>query len=323
MRWLFSTLSPGAAKARLSILIFHRVLAQADPLFPDEVDAERFGHICAWVRQWFNVLPLPEAARRLREGNLPPRALAITFDDGYADNHDVALPILQRNGLVASFFVATGFIDGGRMWNDTLIESVRRARVDVLRPDGAAFVQGDGTPMVLPLADVAARRSAIDALIKACRYLPGAERDAAVAAVARASGATLPHDLMMAGAQVRALHDRGMDVGGHTVNHPILTRLPLADARQEIADGKQHLEAITGAPLRSFAYPNGRPGQDFADEHVQLVRELGFECAVTTGWGVSDVSTDAFQLRRFTPWDRSRLGFGLRMARNVGVTVPA
>jgi peptidoglycan/xylan/chitin deacetylase (PgdA/CDA1 family) len=167
MRWLFNALSPGADRARLSILIFHRVLPKADPLFPDEVDAERFDHICAWVRQWFNVLPLPDAARRLREGSLPPRALAITFDDGYADNFDVALPILQRHGLVASFFVATGFIDGGRMWNDTLIESVRRAGVDVLRPEGAAFANTDGTPMALPLAGVAAQRQAIGALIKA------------------------------------------------------------------------------------------------------------------------------------------------------------
>jgi peptidoglycan/xylan/chitin deacetylase (PgdA/CDA1 family) len=143
-----------------------------------------------------------------------------------------------------------------------------------------------------------------------------------VAAVAKASGATLPDDLMMSSAQVRAMHAQGMDIGGHTVNHPILTRLPLAQARHEIEAGKQRLEALIGAPLRSFAYPNGRPGEDFADEHVQLARELGFECAVTTAWGVSDPTTDRHRLRRFTPWDRSRIGFGLRLARNVG-TRPA
>ncbi|WP_163360867.1 polysaccharide deacetylase family protein, partial [Escherichia coli] len=81
--------------------------------------------ILGWLRSWFNVLPLDEAAQRLKDGSLPARAAALSFDDGYADNHDIALPLLQKHGLPCSFFIATGFLDGGRMWNDTLIESIR------------------------------------------------------------------------------------------------------------------------------------------------------------------------------------------------------
>jgi peptidoglycan/xylan/chitin deacetylase (PgdA/CDA1 family) len=94
------------------------------------VDAERFDNICRWVSRWFNVLSLSTAAQQLREKRLPARPLVITFDDGYADNHDIALPILQRHGLTASFFVATGFLNGGRMWNDTLVEAIRLTRAD-------------------------------------------------------------------------------------------------------------------------------------------------------------------------------------------------
>ena len=122
----FELLSPGQRNGRLSILIFHRVLAQVDPLFPEEVDAARFDVICGWLRRWFNVLPLDAAVRRLRDGSLPRRAAAITFDDGYADNHDIALPILKKHGLPSTFFIATGFLDGGCMWNDTVIEAIRR-----------------------------------------------------------------------------------------------------------------------------------------------------------------------------------------------------
>lgn len=125
MRPLFQLLSPSGARARLSVLIFHRVLPQPDPLFPDEIDAARFDAILGWLRSWFNVLPLDEAAQRLKDGSLPARAAALSFDDGYADNHDIALPLLQKHGLPCSFFIATGFLDGGRMWNDTLIESIR------------------------------------------------------------------------------------------------------------------------------------------------------------------------------------------------------
>lgn len=82
MRPLFQLLSPSGARARLSVLIFHRVLPQPDPLFPDEIDAARFDAILGWLRSWFNVLPLDEAAQRLKDGSLPARAAALSFDDG-------------------------------------------------------------------------------------------------------------------------------------------------------------------------------------------------------------------------------------------------
>ena len=318
MRWMLHALSPGAKRARLSILIFHRVLSAPDPLFPGEVDAVRFDAICAWLRQWCNVLPLDDACRRLAEGTLPARAAAITFDDGYADNHDLALPILRRHGLVASFFVATGFLDGGRMWNDTMFESVRRCRTDILDLSTAG-IPGVGA---LPVATLADRRAAIGALLSSVRYLPSSERDAAVAAVGRAASVDLPNDLMLTSQQVRNLHRQGMLIGGHTVSHPILCRLPLSDARQEILAGKQQLEAITQAPVTVFAYPNGRPVQDFTTEHAALVEDVGFAAAVTTAWGAAAGGCNRFQLPRFTPWDRSRWAFGLRLARNMVLHTP-
>ena len=124
-RALFGLLSPGGARARLTVLIFHRVHPGQDAMFPGEMHAATFRERMGWVREWFNVLPLDEAVAALARGTLPARALAITFDDGYADNFTVALPILQQLGLPATFFIATGFLDGGRMWNDTVIEAMR------------------------------------------------------------------------------------------------------------------------------------------------------------------------------------------------------
>lgn len=123
-RALLTVVAPGGTRG-LSILVYHRVLPQADPLFPSIVDAERFSLQLELLRRCFNVLPLPEALARLRNGSLPPRAACITFDDGYADNEAVALPLLRQHGLHATFFIASGFLDGGRMWNDTVIEAVR------------------------------------------------------------------------------------------------------------------------------------------------------------------------------------------------------
>ncbi len=306
-------LSPGGTRGRLSVLIFHRVLAEADPLLPGECDAARFAQLCGWARQLFNVIPLADAVRRLRAGELPPRALAITFDDGYADNYSIAQPILRANGLSATFFVATGFLNGGRMWNDTLIEAVRRTRRERLDLEDAGIVGVES----LVMDSLEARRTAVQALIRGCRYMLPAQRQQAVQVVTRVADCSLPGNLMMNDDQVRALHQAGMGIGGHTVGHPILARLPADEARAEIAGGKTRLQEILQSGVSLFAYPNGRPDDDFRTEHVAMVQELGFEAAFTTAWGCARVASDPFQMPRFTPWDSKRWAFGLRMVRNL------
>ncbi|WP_229413265.1 polysaccharide deacetylase family protein [Massilia violaceinigra] len=299
----------GSARQRLSILIFHRVLPQQDAIFPDEVDARRFDAQLTQLKQCFNIISLAEGVRGLKAGKLPPRAACITFDDGYADNAGIALPILQRHGVHATFFIASGFLNGGRMWNDTVIELIRRApeRIDLRAAGQGEFV----------LDTVASRQAAISTLLNALKYLPLDERLRQVAALCALVPVALPDDLMMTSDQVRVLHRAGMDIGAHTVNHPIVARMDAAGARKEIADGKAALEAIIGAPVRLFAYPNGKPGQDYLAEHVAIVKELGFDAAVSTSWGAARPGGDLFQLPRFTPWDRGQFRFMLRMMQNL------
>ncbi len=316
---LLTLLSPAGRRARLSVLIFHRVLPRPDPLFPGEIDAAGFDAICRWVKGWFNVLALDDAARRLREGSLPERALAVTFDDGYADNHDVALPILQRHGLPATFFIATGFLDGGRMWNDTVIESIRRTPLPRVDLRGACGMDLG----VHALESLEARRAAIDRVIGGIKYMKPDERQAVVDTIADRAETSLPDDLMMTSDQVRGLHRAGMQIGGHTVSHPILARLERRAARDEIEEGKTTLESLIAEPVRLFAYPNGKPAEDYTGEAVSLAKELGFDAAVSTAWGAASATADPFQLPRFTPWDRTKLRFGARLAANLRNSAPA
>lgn len=308
LRPLFGMTSPAGAAGRLSILIFHRVLPEPDPLFPDEPDIKRFTQMMKCVATWFNVLPLGDAVARLAEGTLPARAAAITFDDGYADNLLCAAPVLKRLGLHATFFVASGFLDGGRMWNDTVIESVRLTRktsIEGLLPDLPP----------LPLGSVRERRAALDRIILALKHLPSAERADKVEQVAGYCVADLPADLMMSSDQLRSLHGMGMGIGAHTINHPILARSTVDAAWHEIEDGRRQLEEILRSDVTLFAYPNGKAVSDYLPEHVRMTRELGFKAAVTTNWGTNVQAADPFQLARFTPWDKSMLRFGLRMLR--------
>lgn len=313
MRILFQTLSPGGCRGRLSILVFHRILGSADAMHDTEMSAAEFDLVCTWLRDWFNVLPLEQAVAALRLRTLPSRALSITFDDGYADNHDVALPILRRHSLPATFFVSTAYLDGGLMWNDKVVEAVRRCKAPALDP--GILPSGHRVPLLLQNAPQ--RRAAAACIIDAVKYQPVAEREAYVNKLASAVGADLPTDLMMSAGQVRNLARSGMTVGAHTVTHPILAGLADEAIRREVADGRRELEEITDRPVTLFAYPNGKPAVDYDARSVEIVRSLGFVGAVTTQWGACRPNTELMELPRFTPWDRKRAKFGLRLAANL------
>lgn len=298
------------ASPRLAVLTFHRVHARPDTLFPGEPDAERFDQLMRLVAGSFRVLSLTQAADHLAQASLPPRSLVLTFDDGYADNAEVALPILQRHGLKASFFVSTGFLDGGRMWNDTVIECLRlstRANVDL----------SEWGLSSLPIETVHQRQQAVHALLPQIKYLNPQGRELALAKLQAICGVNrLPQELMMTRDQVRSLQRAGMEIGGHTVNHPILTTLDGAQAEQEISLGREHLQSLIDHPVQVFAYPNGKPGQDYDATHVASVRKLGFRAAVSTAAGAAGAGADLFQLPRYTPWAKGLPLWAMRLALN-------
>lgn len=296
--------------ARLTILIYHRVLERRDPLSPSTPDVVAFERGLRWLSNQFRVIALHEAIERLCEGDLPVGCASITFDDGYADNATLALPVLQKMGLTATFFVSTGFLDGGRMWNDTVIETIRRSRDGVIDLD--EFGLG-----VHQMADDDQRRAAIARVLRRLKYFPLDEREQVADAIgARAQGA-MPTDLMMTREQVVKLHRAGMAIGGHTVRHPILACLDEEASRREIVSGKHALEDIVDAPVRLFAFPNGQPGRDYTAQHVAMVRSAGFVGAVSTASGVATASSDPFQLPRFMPASEHPMRFRAQLLRNL------
>ncbi|MCF8154382.1 MAG: polysaccharide deacetylase family protein [Rhodoferax sp.] len=310
IRSLTQVLSPAGDGGKLSILIFHRVHSHPDPLFPDEPDIRRFDAVIGWLSRWFNVLPLDVAVMHLRSATLPARAAAISFDDGYADNVDNALPVLLRHHVPATFFVATSFLDGGRMWNDSVIEALRYTEQRLF--DGRAWGLG-----VLPLETLEHRRCAVQSLLACSKYLEPAQRQAMVDQVQDWAGVALPNDLMMRSEQLLDLRNAHMQIGAHTVSHPILERATDAQARWEILSSKDDLQARLDQPVTLFAYPNGKPDTDYSARHVAMVREAGFVAAVSTATGVSAIGSDPHQLPRFTPWDRGRARFGARLLINL------
>lgn len=287
---------------RLLILTYHRVPKVRDELIADPVDSISFERQMTCLRRWFNVLPLRAAVSRLSRGSLPPRAVSITFDDGYRDNFTVALPILRKYDLSATFFVTTGVLGSGRMWNDTVIESIRtwdKEEID-LRQIGLGE---------WPAASNDEKRAAINGILKKLKYAAPDERSAAIEMFVRMARVPLADDLMMNPEHVSQLSRSGMEIGAHTVSHPILARIPPDVAKRELSDSRAQLEELTVSPVRSFAYPNGRPGKDYHDGHVEMVRALGFEFAVSTTADLATTNSDVFQLPRMAPWQRGQWKF--------------
>jgi peptidoglycan/xylan/chitin deacetylase (PgdA/CDA1 family) len=291
----------------LAVVNYHRVLARPDPLLDTEPDVAAFHWQMALLAECFNVMPLHEALRALDEGRLPPRTVCITFDDGYRSVHDLALPILHKFRLPATVFVTSGFIGGGagNMWNDRIIHAVQSL------PAGTLDLRDIGLECYA-LDSIEARKQTAQRLTEAGKYLPPPERDSLVARLDQMSG--IDHDaLMLTREMLVTLERHGIEIGAHTISHPILTSLDDDSARHEIAAGKRQLEALVGKPVRLFAYPNGKVGQDFDARHVEMVRQAGFSAAFTTEAGGITAAQDRFQLPRSRPWDRSPFRFGLRI----------
>jgi peptidoglycan/xylan/chitin deacetylase (PgdA/CDA1 family) len=250
----------------------------------------------------------------LSRGALPARALAVTFDDGYADNCTIALPILRQLGVHATFFICTAFLDGGAMFNDVVIEAVRHAKGHQLDLSGIGLG-------IHALDSPATRRAAIAAILQQLRYFPPVLRQERTDAIASIAGVKPPSDLMMTTDRLRTLAAAGMGIGGHTMQHPILAAIDHDSARAEIAGGRDMLEGLLRQPVKLFAYPNGKPGTDYAAAHVAMVKDLGFVAAFSTSPGAASVGSALHELPRFTPWDRTRARWGWRLARNLGTRI--
>lgn len=318
------------------ILLYHRVAdLESDPQLLS-VTQSHFAEHLHILRQHARPMELREMVRALRENNLPRKAVVVTFDDGYADNLYNAKPLLERYDIPATVYVSSGYVDTGREFvHDTLeglflqpgrlpqqLALTIRGRThqwdlgeesyyseDAHRRNRAWHVQKVEKPtlrqhvyqslcqLVYTLSD-AERRSALDALM----------RWAGIQSVCR------PAYRVLGAGEIRMLAEGGLvDVGAHTVAHPVLSALPSVDQRDEVQRSKACLEEILSRPVTSFAYPYGTRS-DYTAETVAIVREVGYDHACSNFEGLVRQGTDPWQLPRFLvrDWDGEKFSCLLR-----------
>ena len=256
---------------------------------------EAFALQMAFVKRAYNVVPLDDLVAAVVDHRpLPPRAVAITFDDGYADNHRLAAPVLHRHGLPATVYVATGSLDGGPgLWMSAVRTLVLAAPGPELRVEG-------GEPIALGAPG--SRGGAVRALTRALVPLSAEERAARIDEAAAAAGVDLAKALqgvMLTWGQVRELRGMGWTIGAHTVRHINVALADPSAAEAEIAGSRDAIAAQVGEPVRHFAYPNaGGQHRYFGPEVTAILRRLGFQSAVVSRPGALRPGTDPFALPR-------------------------
>jgi len=302
---LCNPLLNGIIPARLSILIYHSVHETADIMRPFDPTKNEFTWQMEILSRHFNPMSLENALELLSEGKLPQKTVCVTFDDGYADNESIALPILKKFDIPATVFVSTAYMNGGCMWNDLVIESLRSYReswID-LTDIGLGQRRLDSASDKVKLAGE---------IIYKLKHQSPLKRNSVAANLQERAGLTQP-DLMLTDNQLLNLVANGVEIGGHTHSHPILSVINEGEARLEIERNKVELEKITKHEVRFFAYPNGNPGVDFTARDKQIVKDAGYKAAVSTRVGVSGKVTDVWELPRFTPWDKKPQMFHARL----------
>jgi peptidoglycan/xylan/chitin deacetylase (PgdA/CDA1 family) len=292
--------------SRLLILTYHRVLDGFDPLQPDELTADSFRGQMRTLARAFNPLPLADAVRRLDAGTLPSRAVTVTFDDGYLDNVRLALPILKETGVPATIFVTSGYLHGLVPFNERVIEAVRFA--DGPRLDLTDLQLGDHD-----IETLESRRRAAQRVLALLRTRHPGERVRLSEDIARRCGIGSLENLMMSPRDVVFAAQSGIEIGAHTVTHPTLARLTDTEAEREVHTCKHDLETLLGRNVQFFAYPFGRPADDFTARDAALVERAGFRAAVSTSPGAATRASHRFALPRFGPWAQQGLKFAWRV----------
>ena len=293
------TAGADAERAASAVLLYHRVAAPGGDVHGLAVGPRRFRDELEQMRAAWRPVPMDALAAEVAAGRVGPKGLALTFDDGYADNLLEASETLLALAWPATFFVTTAHLDSAdEYWWDTLERGLlgpgsRPARLEIRVGAGEHVhdTSSDG-----------ARRTAHDLLYRAILPLPVAERDRVIAAVAdwAGSGRAAPANRRLTSGQLRELASRpGHTIGAHTANHLALTLHPPAVALEEMRASRLALEHVIGRAVAGLAYPFGAWNRGVA----RLARDAGFTYAVTCEPGLVTATASVMALPRFDARD--------------------
>jgi peptidoglycan/xylan/chitin deacetylase (PgdA/CDA1 family) len=285
----------------VAILMYHSVVDDARPV-DDSLGGiihtrQVFQGQMDLLAREFRPVDLVRVQRFLTgDEKLPERAVAVTFDDGYTDNHEIAMPILDRLGIPATFYVTVDCVENRKLpWPSRLRYSFRRTK-------RKSWTDPEGKLWSMENADIR-EQAFLTACDRVCQ-LAGTALENCLTSLEEELEAKLPNDssqLMMTWEQIRDLARHGHTVGSHTMTHPNMAYLRNEDATREFADSKKRIETQMNAPLEHFAYPCPALYPSWSQETVAGCRLAGYQTAVTTNRGLVRKGHEPLLLNRVRP----------------------
>ncbi|WP_374593244.1 polysaccharide deacetylase family protein [Aquabacterium sp.] len=259
------------------------------------IPVDAFARQLRVLKRWRKVLPLTDLVQGLIRGDDMRNTVALTFDDGYENNVTRAAPMLADFGMCGTFYLTTGYVGAERwVWNDLLEFVLDQARV--------AEINVPALGRRLPLGSTERKLQALAQIKVSMKTRQEVEYLDEVRELARQAGVEChsPQDdyRFMSWDQARGLLAGGFEVGAHTVNHPILSRVPIEVAQREILQSRDAIVEQLGSCSKVFCYPNGKP-QDYTRDIIEFCRQH-FVAALATARGPAK-ATELFELRRLGP----------------------
>jgi peptidoglycan/xylan/chitin deacetylase (PgdA/CDA1 family) len=274
------------------ILTYHRFSEIEDGR---STAAHSFAEQLAYLKANYNILPLSRIAELFARGEtLPQNVVAVTIDDGFNDSYDIAFPLLKQYSIPATLYVVTDFVDRkGWLWTDKLRYLTQQAPA---HPRTVEFLDHN---LTFDLDGPTSQFNAASRVNSILKSLPDALKESALTEIADGFQIELPQlppaeYSSVTWDQVKEMEGGGIEIGSHTITHPILPNTTDEQLDRELRGSRARLEEVLDHPVALFCYPNG----SFDQRVVSAVAKAGYKCAVTTEPGHNDPQSDLLQLRR-------------------------
>src|SRR6266404_4822618 len=291
------------------ILTYHRVNNDNDRFFAG-MKTNNFEKHMEYLSNHYNILPLEEIIKDMKDNNIQENAVAITFDAGYKDEYLNAYPILTKLSIPATIFLPTSCIDTGEvLWHDRVFSAFRETPRSSLQEYGIYA-------KTYSLGTVEEKLCAQQDVLRFLRSLDIHDRlvwiDCLITKLFPQGKKNFPQ-MMLSWDDIKIMYANGISFGSHTVTHPIMSKISPEQAMWEICESKKIIESHLGSPVRTFAYPNGKE-EDFDHTTKALLQEAGYVCALTTIFGTNAYGHDLFALRRGQPWETDLPRFAAKLS---------
>jgi peptidoglycan/xylan/chitin deacetylase (PgdA/CDA1 family) len=294
----------GMLPKRLIILCYHRICPDgpgSPHLFDEGVlgpSQSEFERQVKWLKGNFDVLSESDILGLLSKPSLSRRAVAITFDDGYRDNYELAYPVLRAHKAPAIFFLCPGLMDGGTLgWWDLIAYLIKQCAQPTITLRGETLELGKS------------KRRTIEVLHDRMKRRPDAETASLLEELSRSCGVPFPakelqRQQFMTWDQAKEVSRHGISIGSHTHTHRVLARLEEPAQQWELRESKAALERHLGQPVDTIAYPVGRYG-NFTSATMRIAGECGYKAAFSFRTGENErAAINPYDIRRISAGDR-------------------